>query len=75
MRLSERARGFESHRFRHLITHVLIQGMGDVFVRRIGKMKPPVQLGGEEKDLKEKASNAILKVVWQPQGESKEASS
>ena len=44
-------------------------------MRRIGKMKPPVQLGGEEKDLKKKASNAILKVVWQPQGESKEASS
>ena len=46
-----------------------------VFVSRTGVITPPVQLGVDKKDLEKKASYAILKVVWQPQKVSKEASS
>ena len=46
-----------------------------VFVSRTGVIKPPVQLGVGKKSLEKKASYAILKVVWQPQKVSKEASS
>ena len=45
------------------------------FVSRTGVIKPPVQLGVGKKSLEKKASYAILKVVWQPQKVSKEASS
>ena len=44
-------------------------------VSRTGVIKPPVQLGVGKKSLEKKASYAILKVVWQPQKVSKEASS
>ncbi|MBP3649686.1 MAG: hypothetical protein J6K73_07890 [Clostridia bacterium] len=54
---------------------VVILRLAAMIVSRIGVIKPPVELGVNKKNLRKKASYAILRVVWQPQKQAKEASS